>query len=259
MANWVDDPGHPFAGIVEKLKRSNESISNLHYEIMAFFEASKYPVIPDTNSKEWQDAVSYHADFIIPKRFSVLSGEIVHQLRTCLDHIAWHFSSAQYRIEFETAIEFPVYRKEPVTKDEIGRYERKVKGITNSKVLSLIRKMQPYQRGSDAESDPLCIVHDMDRFDKHRELAIISARANVAVPLSVGIDAALAVQNYSQGKNLTVAEFALARKTIKQDATVSPQVAFAKFGKRKDQFVVPGLLQLHEAMLGRIDIFSGEV
>jgi hypothetical protein len=256
---WHDESNHPFEGIAEKLKRSNESIGNLHNEIRAFFEASKYPVIPDSDSKEWQDAVSYHSNFVVPKRFSVLSGEIVHQLRACLDHIAWHFSTAEYRIESESAIEFPVYRKEPLTKDEIGRYERKIKGITNPKVCSLIRKMQPYNRVSDPENDPVCIVHDMDRFDKHRELTIISARANVAVPFTAGLDAAFAVKRYSQGETLTAAEFALARKTIKQDAIVMPQVAFSKFGQGKTEFVVPALIQLHQAIFERIDLFASEV
>jgi hypothetical protein len=254
--SWVDESDHAFAGILEKLKRAHENIVNLNTEIGAFFEASNYPIFSDTDSEQWQDAVNYHRDLVIPKRFSVLSGEIAHHLRSCLDYVVWHFSDAGYRTIAENAVEFPVCRKEPLTKDEIGRYERKVKGITNPNVLSLIRDMQPYKRGGDPENDPVCIVHDMDRFDKHRELTIVAACAGVIVPTSAGIEAARAVTKYGQGETLTGVELGLAHETIKQNAKVSPQVAFAEFGKRKDQFVVPALAQLHEAIFKRIDLFA---
>src|SRR5271170_3790317 len=171
---WHEDQHHPFAGVAEKLKRSHENIINLNHEIVGFFEACKYPVVPDVNSEEWQDAVDYHKNLVIPLYCAVLSGEIVHHLRSCFDHVVWHFSSAKYRLESENYIEFPVFRKEPSTKDELARYERKVKGISKSSILSLIEGIQPYKRGSDAEDDPVCIIHDMDRFDKHRELAIVA-------------------------------------------------------------------------------------
>jgi hypothetical protein len=253
---WTDDPTHPFAGIVEKLKRANENICNLHSEIVAFFKAGQYPVMFDVNSKEWQEAPDSHRSRTIPKRFSVLSGEVIHQMRSCFDHIMWHFSSAEYRIRGENAIEFPVFRKEPIAKDEISRFERKVKGITNLKVISLIRNMQPYNGGSNAESDPICIVHDMDRFDKHRELAIVVSCAAVIVPANAGKEVALAMAKYSQGQTVSEAELTLVHQTIKKNSIVSPQIAFAKFGERKDQFVVPGLLQLHEAIFKRIDLFA---
>lgn len=253
---WTEDPTHAFAGIVEKLKRAHESIVNLNSEIDDFFKASKYPIMPDVSSKEWQKALDYHRGITVPKRFSVLSGEIVHHLRSCLDHVAWHFSSAQYRTEAGTSIEFPVFREEPVTKDKLRQYERKVKGIVNPKVLSLIRDMQPYKRRGDAESDPLCIVHDMDRFDKHRELAIVAACADVLLPLTTSPQTVLAVTKYGQGEALTSDELTLVGRTVRKDAQVLPQVGFRGIGKRKDQFVVPALLQLHKAIFERVDQFE---
>lgn len=253
---WTNDAFHPFAGILEKLKRANENIVNLNIEISDFFKGCKYPVIPNPNSQEWQEAVNYHKSLVIPLRCSVLSGEIIHHLRSCLDHVAWHFSSAQRRTESENAIEFPVFREVPAKKDELSRYERKVKGITNPLVLDLIKKMQPYNRGRDPEDDPLCIVHDLDRFDKHRELNLISSCAQVTIYPHSELGARLAFAKHSQGETLTVSELALMSKALNHDVEVSPQVAFAQFGKRKDQFVIPGLTQLHKAIFQRIDLFA---
>jgi hypothetical protein len=256
---WHEEPNHPFAGIAEKLKRSHENIKNLNVEIDGFFKACKYPVIPNANSEGWQEAVDYHSNLVIPLYCSVLSGEIVHHLRSCLDHIVWHFSSAEYRLKSENSIEFPVFREKPIAKDELARYERKAKGITNPKVASLIADMQPYQRGSDAEDDPICIVHDLDRFDKHRELAIVSSCATVFIPPGTSIDAVRAIVKQREGEAVTDAERELARRTINQDCKVLPQVAFAKFGKRKNQLVIPSLLQLHNIVMGSIDLFEREI
>jgi hypothetical protein len=160
---------HPFAGIATKLERADENIINLHNEIVRFFKGSKYPVIPKPNEQGWQEAVDYHRDLQIPKRFSVLAGEIIHHLRSSLDHIVWHFSSAEARRDHDNALEFPIYRNLP-SKKELPGYQRKVQGISNSRVLTLIKDLQPYNRVPDVSDDPLLIVHDMDRFDKHREL-----------------------------------------------------------------------------------------
>jgi hypothetical protein len=119
--------------------------------------------------------------------------------------------------------------------------------------------MQPYKRGSDAESDPVCIVHDMDRFDKHRELAIISSCASVNIPLSAGIEVAAAMAKYGQGKAVNDAELALIHKALNQNPIVLPQIAFMQVGKWKEQPVVPTLSQLHEAIFERIDLFEGLV
>ena len=137
---WADDPIHPFAGIAEKLKRADQNIVNLHSEITAFFQASKYPVIPNAEDKEWQEALNYHKNLPIPKRFSVLAGEIVHHLRSSLDHIVWIFSSDTARQLHENALEFPIFRN-PMTKDDLRRYERKIQGITNLKVRGFDRTL----------------------------------------------------------------------------------------------------------------------
>jgi hypothetical protein len=256
--HWTKDASHPFAGIAEKLKRADENILNLHNEILKFFSESKYPTIPHPDAEGWQEVIDYHRALDIPKRFSVLSGEIVHHLRSCLDHLVWHFSSPQSRIDNENVIEFPVYR-EPLTKDQRSRYNRKIEGIASTNVLALIEALQPYQRGSDAVNDPICIIHNMDRFDKHRELAIVTACANLTFPPGTSTEAILNVMKYRQGETLSAGELVMAHRAVKNEAKVSPQIAFAQFGNRKDQFVVPALKQLLNALDSAVDLFAIEV
>lgn len=256
--SWRDEYDHPFAGIAEKLKRADENIVKLNHEIIGFFGASKYPIVPNPNTEGWQEAVNYHRNLPIPVRFSVLCGEVVHHLRSCLDHIVWHFSNAAYRLSHENAIQFPVLRTLPV-KDELSRYERQVKGITNANVLRLIESFQPYHRGNDAMNDPLCIIHDMDRFDKHRELTLISPIANL-MPLSSAGDIGIqSLIKFSQGETLSEFEIAVAQGAIQKDIKVTPQIAFAQFGNRESEPVIPALVQLSDAVDRAADRFASEV
>src|SRR6185312_16356467 len=101
-------PDDPFSGVLIRLQRANENIIYLQCEIRRFFQECKYPVMPDTDDERWQEALNYHRSLPIPKRFGVLAGEIFHHWRSCLDHIVWIYSSAEYRESHETAIQFPV-------------------------------------------------------------------------------------------------------------------------------------------------------
>ena len=195
---WHDDPNHPFAGITEKLKRADENIVNLKSEIDVFIQSGKYPVVPHANDKVFHEAVSYHRDRKIPLRFSVLVGEAVHHLRSCLDHIVWHFSDSSARAK-PGSIEFPIFEIQPSDKKEIERYARKIKGITNANVLRLIEEMQPYNVGADVANHLLLIIHNMDRWDKHRELVIVDSGVSLAIPTHM-VDLQRMASLYAQGE-----------------------------------------------------------
>src|ERR1043166_6632176 len=131
---WNDDDSHPLAGVAKKLERADEGILNLHNEITAFFKECQYPTVPKPHTQGWQEAIDYHKALKVPNRFSVLSGQIVHHFRSCLDHVVWYFSSPTYRAKRENAIQSPVFSK-PLSSDDRARYQRKIEGITNPRVL----------------------------------------------------------------------------------------------------------------------------
>jgi hypothetical protein len=108
--------------------------------------------------------------------------------------------------------------------------------------------------GDDAIDDPLCIIHDMDRFDKHRELTIVTGIANLTFPNATP-DLIAQVWAYKHGKMMTSDEAATALSAIKHDAIVVPEIAFAKFGKREEQFVTPSLSQLLHATRDVMNLF----
>jgi hypothetical protein len=163
-------PEHSLHGVYLKLKRADENVINLKAEIDTFFKQCKYPVIPDKNDQRFQEALQYYRELKVPLRFSVLAGEIVHHLRSSMDHVVWALTDTSYKIpKNENIISFPISKARPFTKDEIQTFERKIGGVKEPWAINLIKKVQPYE-AADPLDDPLLIVHDMDRFSKHREL-----------------------------------------------------------------------------------------
>ncbi len=226
-----------FDGIEEKLKRTNETIHNLEAEVKAFFQEGEYAVLPEHHKKLLLEAIQYHKNRVIPLRFSVLAGEIVHHLRSCFDHVAWQFSSPEYRRDYVRRIDFPVFDKEPIDRDSVARYEGKVKGIANLCARSLIERLQPY-KAPDPLDSPLLILHNMDVFDKHRELILsVPTGGRMFPPAMRDI-----VESYERAHvELTTAEVAY---HFKDCGELVPQVAFTNFGRREIQPVVQGLSEL---------------
>lgn len=255
--SWHDDSKHPFAGIAEKLKRADQNILNLQSEIEGFIQSGKYPVIPNPQGQERQEALAYHRNKVIPLRFSVLAGEAVHHLRSSLDHIVWHFSSATYKASHEGAIEFPVFKDEPLSKDEIGKYKRKIEGITNAKVLFWINELQPYKARANAADNSLLIIHNMDRFDKHRELVIVDSSAEISFPLAME-ELWRKAELYSQEK-LPESEHLAFSQALKDYGKVIPGVAFREFGKRKTYPVIKGLVELWDDVNHLAALFATQV
>jgi len=242
----------PFEGIEEKLKRANENIHNLEAEIAWFFQKSEYPVLSTDNVKLIPEAIEYHKNLIIPLRFSLLAGEIVHHLRSCFDHVVWHFSDAAYRAANMKFIDFPVLETRPTKEQLFTRYERKVKGITKPEVLDFIERLQPYNC-SDPVDSLLFIIHQLDIFDKHRELIIVGSTGGLEVPVGL-FERYMSYQCGEPGSAPVDigAEF-------KRDGKIVPQVAFGEFGKGGPETVTQGLYDLNNFTVKIMERFYGYI
>jgi hypothetical protein len=231
----------PFDGIDEKLKRANENIRNLDAEIGQFFNAGKYPVLPDIQSELFLEAVNYHRSRTIPLRLSVLAGEVIHHLRSSLDHVVWLLSTPAYRRKCPKMIEFPIYESRPVNEKKLAGFNGKIEGIASPSTKSMIERIQPYNTPDPIES-PLLIVHKMDIVDKHQELVLCFSTGLIELPMEV-----IPVRFRNKRRPLTEL-YAELGPEIKQHGKVTPQIAFREFGRRPIQPVIPGLEELTQAV-----------
>jgi hypothetical protein len=227
-----------FDGVNEKLKRSHENIRNLESEITRFFQESKYPFVVDNNKKLIPEAIEYHQHRPIPPRFAVLAGEIVHHLRSCLDHIVWLFSESTYRESRDGKwIEFPILAARPSKEHLFTRYERKIKGLTNPVVRKLIEDLQPYNCRDPVDS-LLFIIHKFDVIDKHRELVIVVSTGAIRLPIEV-MDKFI---RYKSGVPGSVpVDF---KREFERDGEIVPEVALSEYGRAKTEPIVQGLSEL---------------
>ena len=235
-----------FSGIAEKLKRAEENIYNLYFEIERFFEECDYPVLPENDHEALLKAIEYHKNLVVPPRFSELTGEIIHQLRSCFDHVVWHFSLGP--IKNPRQIEFPVFVERPV--NHVGRaiYERKIQGITDSNARALIERLQPYN-ASDPIDDPLWIIHDFDIVDKHKELIFCGGTGSVVLPREMqGI-----LECYQrEHPELNPAQVA---RHFKSHGPSQPCISFRNFGRREIESVTEGLIKLFNYTISAVGEF----
>ncbi len=95
-------------------------------------------------------------------------GDVAHNLRSALDHLACQLFLASGRDDCANT-EFPIYW-------EGNRYATagrgKVAGIADP-ALAVIDRLQPYLAGDRFYDDPLYLVHQFDRIDKHRGLLLV--------------------------------------------------------------------------------------
>src|SRR5271165_2349531 len=243
MPDKLLTPEH-LAGVYAKLDRAEDSINHLNSEIAAFLQ------VPEGGfSKDKQEAfgqVLQHTRRNIPPRFGVLAGEIAHHLRSSLDHIVWFLSSDTYRQSNETAIAFPIFVEKPSSKKDEASYSRKVKGITNVNALRLIRDLQPYKTPIPSDQ-PLAIIHQLDRVDKHHTLVLIESSwdASLKIPLSLFSPIVISSDGVTGPP-----------PADKLEVKFTHQIGFREFGQRKGQAVIEGLTQLAEATREIVTRFS---
>lgn len=86
----------PLDGVLQKIERADEHIKNLNDEIGTFIE-DNYRIV----SKPDDDATTSIITVVGPDpplRFSVIVGEIIHQLRSSLDHVIWQLVLANGKV-----------------------------------------------------------------------------------------------------------------------------------------------------------------
>src|SRR5208283_270059 len=178
---------HPLDGARERIRRADENIQNLNREIDNFltsapsvildvdFDKGK-PIITDKDRETFDQIADFLNNERVPPRYAVLTGEIIHHLRSAFDHVAWQLSSTDFQTNSPRQIQFPVSRTLPkpcgLTRNKISGYCGQIQGISSPSALARIDTLQPYRNGGNAERHPLWLIHDMDLWDKHRELIL---------------------------------------------------------------------------------------
>jgi len=113
---------------------------------------------------------------VFPQRWGLRLGNIVHNYRSCLDHIAWtlvergHTPPTKLSESQRKGVYFPI----ALTRDEfngaIQGKRPKLPGVRRADI-AVVRRHQPYKRGKRASHwHALSVLDRLSRHDKHRTI-----------------------------------------------------------------------------------------
>jgi hypothetical protein len=240
-------------GIFAKLERAEEDIQQLNAEIAVFLKYRPGLGLSHDRNETVHKFIDFYKRGEVPPRFAVVAGEVAHNLRSALDYIAWALSSETYRAAHESSIAFPVLGEKPATAKELRAFERKIEGVESSEARELIERCQPYNARNPV-NDPLLIVHDLNRIDKHRVLTIVNTawEGSARFPLSL-------FDGFTISPGDDVNE-KLGRPAAAEKAQLhlTPAIVFQHFGGARNVQVGPALALLLNAVRDVVRKFCDE-
>lgn len=161
-------------GISCKLRRAHEHLEALDRSVEGFLDPHEKPtrILADDDAETGERFYRFELLREPPvTEWAILTGEIIYQLRTALDHLAWQLCIAHAPSDPPPrGTEFPIFW-DPDRFDDLkpGGGLHKIRGMSGD-MQDAIRALQPYNRGNPAKSQSLWVLQDMNNEDKHRSL-----------------------------------------------------------------------------------------
>ncbi|TQJ51841.1 hypothetical protein [Phycicoccus sp. SLBN-51] len=113
-------------------------------------------------------AIALRVSEPVPIELSLLVGEITHQMRSALDHLAYALVIAAGNVPTRRTT-FPVLLAAP-------QNGLRIDGGVRPDALAAIESLQPYQR-RDASAHPLHVLTELWNIDKHRHLHLTTLQS----------------------------------------------------------------------------------
>jgi hypothetical protein len=157
-----------FASAHAKLDRAEEHMAELKRRLVAHMSrpdvvVGRVEYRPDKPAKE--NLLTHVTVLGLPHVVPVIAGDVVHNLRSALDHVAWQLVIVNGGTPVEPApgrraTQFPILREPPKCLE--------VAGGVGAAALEVIREAQPYAC-SDWRGGLLAALQHISNTDKHRE------------------------------------------------------------------------------------------
>ena len=239
---------HPLDGCRAKLNRAAETIQSLGAEIEVFLSsgASEIAITRQHQPDGLEYAFIARGNPEVPLRFAVLVGEIVHHMRSSLDHVVHALIVRNGQTPTRTS-QFPICVSAKAFKD--ARSRGQIRGLRSS-AARLVEAVQPFT-SQTPDDTVLSVVNQMDILDKHKLLVVVTAAVALGDSITIGADEEVAGTQARQGKSPNIVGFGdpTPRKLspdgvqvfgirladpapeFEAEATFIPQIAFEKCGR----------------------------
>lgn len=163
-----------------KLVRADEHLKALNNEIATFLQIRPYEVVTkkDIPAGNLCARVIYrHAP---PARLLMLIGDVLYNLRSALDHLAWSLAGTKA----DRRTEFPIFYEE---RGFLDRGREKSHDMP-APAQTTIESLQPYKGVHGLpESEPLWLLQQLSIEDKHHTLNLVAAGVDVRLDVSTSL------------------------------------------------------------------------
>jgi hypothetical protein len=168
-----------------KLDRAREHLGALRHEVDAFLDRDPYVSVRETDSENGDYVWRMEVHRTAPVRLGILIGDVVHNLRSSLDHLAWQLALIRTDSPRQST-EFPIFidaKSGPGKEGFEPKGREKIRDLPDD-AQKLIEAVQPYSPDAAARG-LLWLLHKMSNTDKHRIiLAPLAAFGGVGIPIS---------------------------------------------------------------------------
>jgi hypothetical protein len=146
-----------------KIERAKKHLGDLQAEIALYGQREFHAFLTKANTNPTKVIKNLEKQRILTFDTLSLAGDIIHNLRSSLDHLANQLAWVGAGKEPSRLVEFPIAKDATTYERDKAR---KVEGI-RPEVIKVIDALEPYKNG---KGDVLWRIHELDNIDKHRTL-----------------------------------------------------------------------------------------
>ncbi len=170
---------YPLDGPRAKVDRAKNQIIAFNASTQRFFKRYPYSVyVAEFDKKAGCYSIRIQdCPPPFPTDWNVIIGEIAHNLRSALDLLAWQLALLNSPNPYKNTA-FPIYSFGYTSRPSTARFWHKNDGLRVLKSIhrrywTRIEGFQPYKRGNGGRHNPLYLLHELNRTDKHRLIPIL--------------------------------------------------------------------------------------
>jgi hypothetical protein len=239
-----------FSSARSKLKWADEHFAKLNETLKAFY-SSAYQVMVQDDPKTGRRTYDMVIKRELPDSVPFLIGDVVHNLRSALDHVAYEIVKRSGRPPSQGLV-FPI---KDTRKEVIDAIKSEIQVAAGSELVTLIvDRIQPHEGGN---GHALWVLHRLDCIDKHRELlpAVDSlAFEHIQAVDEHGTTYTGLVLKWVRGGNLALPDYVKGKKLhIQHEGRLTVGIQFKNVDCAEGELVIPTLNRLRSTVAKTVD------
>jgi hypothetical protein len=174
-----------------KIERAENHMTSLEKDIERVFPRHRYTVTPEIHDNGLRHVFKADNPPVVPPMWSLMVADLIHNLRTSLDHLAHQLVLAS-KGSPNIHTSFPV-RDRPDRAARTWHHplngERvlpRIAGGVTEDIRKVLEVVQPYSGAK--RNHGIDLLRDLDNIDKHRRLVVVAAATSSTISSAIGGD-----------------------------------------------------------------------